>query len=116
MQPPSNLKPGMLNLTQQQYTDVALAMQVEVWSKYSGLLDEIWFDGGDDMPGVNEALAQYQPQVCGGWGAWRRMWAWLGGFEGWACCLRCSGSAFSSVAGRGVNDVGHRDMDGWVML
>jgi len=61
--PPSNLLPGMLNLTQQQYTDVALAMQVEVWSKYAGKLQEIWFDGGDDMPGVNEALSQYQPQV-----------------------------------------------------
>jgi alpha-L-fucosidase len=67
--PPSNLLPGMLNLTQDQYTAVALAMQVEVWSKYAGQLQEIWFDGGDDMPGVNEALAQFQPQVrCGGGG------------------------------------------------
>ncbi len=40
-----------------------ICAQVELWKKYTGRLSEIWFDGGDDLPGVNEALAAYQPQA-----------------------------------------------------
>ena len=46
---------------------------MELWAKYSGRLSEIWFDGGDDLPGVNAALARCV-RVC------NRVFAGLDGF------------------------------------
>ena len=60
---PGPLAPGQANVTQEVYTAIAVAQQIELWKKYAGQLSEIWFDGGDDLPGVNDALAKYQPQA-----------------------------------------------------
>ena len=63
VQPASTLTPGQANVSQETYIAIAVAQQIELWKKYEGQLSECWFDGGDDLPGVNEALAAYQPQA-----------------------------------------------------
>jgi len=63
VQPASTLVPGQANVTRDVYIAIAVAQQIELWKKYEGLLSEVWFDGGDDLPGVNEALAAYQPNA-----------------------------------------------------
>ena len=35
----------------------------ELWSRYTGQLAELWFDGGDDFLGVNETATKYEPQA-----------------------------------------------------
>jgi alpha-L-fucosidase len=56
--------PGQLNVTQAQYDAIAAAQQIELWQRYPNQLGELWFDGGADLPGINAAIAAYQPQAA----------------------------------------------------
>lgn len=55
--------PGQVAVSQDEYNAIAVAQMVELWSAYPGQFSELWFDGGDDLPGVNAAIAKYQPQA-----------------------------------------------------
>jgi alpha-L-fucosidase len=57
------LAPGQVNVSQDLYNRVAVAQMTELWSRHAGEFSELWFDGGDDLPGVNDAIARYQPQA-----------------------------------------------------
>ena len=57
------LAPGQVNVSQEDYNRIAVAQMTELWSRYPGELAELWFDGGDDLPGINEAAGKYQPQA-----------------------------------------------------
>ena len=57
------LAPGQVNVSQELYNRVAVAQMTELWSRYPGEFSELWFDGGDDLPGVNDAIARFQPQA-----------------------------------------------------
>jgi alpha-L-fucosidase len=63
VQPTSTLAPGQVNVSQDVYNAITVAQQTELWKRYAGRFGELWFDGSDDIPGVNDALAMYQPQA-----------------------------------------------------
>jgi len=56
------LLPGQIKVTQDQYNKIALAQMKELWTKYGDLF-EIWFDGGNNIPGAAELLLTTQPHA-----------------------------------------------------
>jgi len=56
------LLPGQIKVTQDQYNKIALAQMKELWTKFGNLF-EIWFDGGDDIPGIDDLLLSSQPHA-----------------------------------------------------
>lgn len=60
---PGPLGPGQIQANTSFVQQINVETIVEVWKKYPGQLFELWFDGGEDIPALNAALAQYQPQA-----------------------------------------------------
>jgi alpha-L-fucosidase len=61
----SSLKPGMANVTQEQYLGIVMAQLDELWGQY-GQLGEIWFDGGyqkEIKANLTAALMKLQPHA-----------------------------------------------------
>jgi alpha-L-fucosidase len=82
----NDTKPGMLNVTQEQYNEIVLAHLKELWSLY-GELTEVWFDGGYN-PALKEQFthlfADLQPNVIAfqGEGLTKNCIRWVGNEDG----------------------------------
>ena len=57
------LQPGQINVTQEEFRAMMTAQMEEVWSRYSGAITEIWFDGGENNVAMNDLIKRLQPQA-----------------------------------------------------
>ena len=63
--PTTTLLPGMANVTQEEFEDLAMEQLTELWSDY-GIFTEIWLDGGysDSFKnGVESLLQEKRPDA-----------------------------------------------------
>jgi hypothetical protein len=58
---PGPLVPGQINITLPAYFQLAFNASMELYTKYAGQLAEVWIDGGENYPPLNEALVTLQP-------------------------------------------------------
>ncbi|ETO30743.1 hypothetical protein RFI_06375 [Reticulomyxa filosa] len=60
----TTLLPGQVQVTQQQFEDIAMEQLTELFTSY-GELTEFWFDGGtsDLTPRVQQLIQKYQPNM-----------------------------------------------------
>eukprot|EP00040_Diaphanoeca_grandis_P004874 m.30447 g.30447 ORF g.30447 m.30447 type:complete len:719 (-) comp16287_c0_seq1:149-2305(-) len=89
VQPASTVTAGQVAITQAQYVDIVEQHLNELWSNY-GDLAEIWFDGGFNIPGMQEKLLtlyntkQPNAPVFNGCGLTKNAVAWIGTESGHA--------------------------------